>query len=305
MPARRRPGGNVVNLKKSLTRARVRRFEVQLEGPNVGPGEVDFDSLVAFGEHFQDALRRLANVVEGKQAVQPGHPTAAATSAANFRLVGIKKGSAILQLKAMSDDIWPGAADMAVVELARRVHSSKTPLDAGIVNALDEARSSLGTTGAFRVRSHGMKTMVVTPRVVERLRARAVAQTPSAQMHRVVTGWLHMADVQPNEFVIRTPTGVEWRCAFPPTMKQAVLSLLDRVVVAAGQGARTGRLGRLEIESIREAPAVYQETLQGDSERLLPPDTPTVARIKQLRNAGPQITPEDVDELVKAIEERD
>lgn len=287
------------------TRARVRRFEVQLDGPKVGSGEIDFDSLVEFGEHFQDAIRRLVNVLQGKQAVLPGHPTTAATEAASFRLVGIKKGSTILQLKATSSDLWPGAADMAVVELGRRVHNPKASVDTGIVAALEEARSSLGPAGRFRVKSHGMKTMVIDHRTVERLRARAVAQARTESVARVISGWLHMADLQPSEFIIRAPSGVEWRCTFSPSMKASVLALLDHVVVAAGHGTQSGRMGQLEIDTITEAPSVYQQTLDGGSERLAPPDLPTTTRLRLQHRAGPEITREDVDQLLRSIEARE
>lgn len=284
-------------------RAHVRRFEVQLEGAAVGEGEVDFDALVAFGEHFQDALRRLANVVEGRQAVKPGHPTTAATAAAKFRLVGIKKGSAILQLRAASDDLWPSAADMALVELSRRAHAPKAPLERGIVDALEEARLSLGGKGGFRVKSHGMKTLVVNERSVGRLRLRAVERAGVDLSTHVISGWLHMADLQPNEFVIRAPTGIEWRCTFEQAMKQRVLNLLDHVVVARGTGSYAGRVGRLDIESIEEAAPVLQQTLEGNFDRLMPPDVPTTTRLRQQAQLGPEITRKDVDDLLAAIEE--
>lgn len=288
---------------KSPVKARVRRFEVQIEGASVGRGEVDLDSLVAFGAHFQNALRRLVNVLEGKDAVAPGHPTASASAAARFRLVGIKKGSMILQLKTVSGDWLPGAADMAVVELARRVHNPRAAVDEGIVEALDEARQSLGATGSFRVRSHGMKTMVVDDRTVTRLRSRAVGRRTAESSIHTVSGWLHMADLQPSEFVIRTPTAIEWRCTFSPELKQVVLDLLDRIVVATGRGSLIGRYGRLDIESISAAPPVYQKTLEGSEEHLNAFTIPTSVRLQKQRGLGPEITRKDVDDLLASIEE--
>lgn len=284
-------------------KAKVRRFEVELEGEAVGHGEVDFDSLVAFGEHFQDALRRFANVVEGRKAVVPGHPTAAASAAARFRLVGIRKGSTVLQLKTTSADWLPSAADLAIAELARQVRSPKASLERGIVDALDEARLSLGARGGFRVKSHGMKTMIINERAVTRLRTRESEQTSAEARNHVVSGWLHMADVQPNEFVIRTPLGVEWRCTFSPAMKRTVLRLIDQVVVASGTGVQTGRVGKLEIESISAAPTVYQQTLEGDAERVSGVEIPTSVRLRRSRGDGLEMTRKDVDDLLASIEE--
>jgi hypothetical protein len=235
--------------------------------------------------------------------VSPGHPTASAVAAARFRLVGIKKGSAILQLRAPSTDMWPAAADFALLELSKRAHSQKTYIERGIVDALEEARLSLGASGSFRVRSHGMKTLVVNERSVERLRARSIDQAQIASSSQVISGWLHMADLQPNEFVIRAPTGIEWRCAFGAELKPRVLALLDRVVVASGRGSQVGRTGRLQIEIIEEARPVFQQTLEGGSDRILPAEASVMTRLRQHGPIGPEITRKDVDELLEAIEE--
>jgi hypothetical protein len=149
--------------------------------------------------------------------------------------------------------------------------------------------------------------MRVDEGVTSRLRERALAET-KAETRQIVVGWLHMADLQPNEAVIKTALGTEWTCRFGPEMKSRVLELLDQVVVAEGAGTLRDRTGELTIELVRRSlPEAYQMTIDREFEAIVKERVRrTPARRSQTPAAGTaHVNEDDIDRLMAAIKELD
>jgi hypothetical protein len=221
-------------------------------------------------------------------------------------LVGFGKGSATLLVKPGSEDVWGSPAGSALEELGRRVEEPGPDWDVGASDALEEARRSLGRGGRFTVQGERVH-MRVDEGVTSRLRERALAET-KAETRQIVVGWLHMADLQPNEAVIKTALGTEWTCRFGPEMKSRVLELLDQVVVAEGAGTLRDRTGELTIELVRRSlPEAYQMTIDREFEAIVKERVRrTPARRSQTPAAGTaHVNEDDIDRLMAAIKELD
>lgn len=276
--------------------------QIHLEGENVGEGEVRFDALAGFIEGFQATLRRLVQLRAGKRPAS-GRLPEQLRQAVDIRLVGFGKGSATLLVKPGTEDVWGSPAAAALEELGRRIEEPKSDWDEGTTDALEQARRSLGKTGRFTVQGEGVRVSV-DETVMSRLRERASRSGNGMTRHTVI-GWLHMADLQPNEVIVKTALGVEWRCRFASEMKPRILDLLDHVVIAEGPGTLRDRTGELTIEEIRPSlPEAYQLTIGGAVEAVIDERLRTMPHRRDIRpSEGPRITERDVKDLMNAIEE--
>lgn len=277
--------------------------QIHLEGENVGEGEIGLDALAGFIDGFQATLRRLVQLRLGKPPAV-GRLPEQLRQALDLRLVGFGKGSATLLVRPGAEDTWGSPGASAMEELGRRVADPESQWDEGTTEALEQARRSLGKGGRFTVQGEGMRANV-DEKVIARLRSRAAQVMPEVG-ERTVIGWLHMADVQPNEVVVKTAHGVEWRCHFPPEMKPRIIELLDQVVVVEGPGRAKDRTGELTIERIRSSvPEAYQMTIGGDFEAVIDERLRATPRRREIRrpSAGLRITERDVEDLMKAIKE--
>lgn len=274
-----------------------------MDGENVGEGEVRLDALAGFIEGFQATLRRLVQRRLGKRPAV-GRLPEQLRQAVDIRLVGFGKGSATLLVKPGSEDTWGSPAAGALEELGRRIEEPESEWDEGTTDALEQARRSLGKGGRFTVQGESVRANVDED-LITRLRDRAAHEMPEVA-ERTVVGWLHMADVQPNEVIVKTALGIEWRCHFTSVMKPRVLELLDQVVVVEGPGAARDRTGELSIERIRPSlPDAYQLTIGGDIEAVIDERLRAMPRHREIRRAveGTRITERDVQDLMSAIEE--
>lgn len=280
--------------------------QIHLDGENVGEGEVRLDALAGFIDGFQSTLRRLVQLRLGKKPVTGRLPDQL-RQAVDIRLVGFGKGSATLLVRPGTEDAWGSPAASALEEFGRRVEEPESEWDEGTTEALEQARRSLGKGGRFTVRGEGVRVSV-DENVTARLSGRARRVATAVTRHTVV-GWLHMADLQPNEVTVKTALGVEWRCHFAPEMKSRILGLLDQVVVAEGPGSTKDRTGELTIEAIRPSlPEAYQMTIDRDFEAIVEErvrQAPPRERVRARAADGAHISDGDIDDLMAAIREID
>jgi hypothetical protein len=218
-------------------------------------------------------MRAVASRVRHRPSI--GRPAKSVERATGLRLVGIRAGSTTLLLRSTAEDQFGGLADDTLSEIARVV-SADEPVDESVVAALEEARRGLGSSGKFAIRrASDSKPLVFDQSKLEALRRRALQAREVVALPGVMTvsGWLHMVDLVPDEVVIATPDGVEWRAAYPQELEPTVRSLVGAVVVASGRGTRTTvASGRLELATIEAAPQLelgrtfLADGLHGDNE---------------------------------------
>lgn len=234
---------------------RAENVEITVEGENVGEGEIDLAALALFANGLQKAMRAVAAGV--RQRPSRGRPAKSVERATGLRLIGIRAGSTTLLLRSTAEDQFGGIAEDTLNEL-ERVVGTTGPVDEAVVTALEEARRGLGTSGRFAIRRASRPApLVFDQNRLEVLRRRAL-QAPEVVEPRglvTVTGWLHMVDLAPDEVVISSPEGVEWRATYPADLEPVVRSAVGSIVVASGHGNRTGpTTGRLELGDLSQAP---------------------------------------------------
>jgi hypothetical protein len=230
-------------------------LEITVEGENVGDGEIDLAALAVFAAGLQKVMRTIAARV--RQRPSRGRPAKSVERATGLRLLAIRAGSTTLVLRSTAEDQFGGLADDTLNELERVVRADE-PMEETVVDALEEARRGLGLSGKFAIRRPGSSApLVFDSGKLEalRLRAQQLPEVAALPGLTTVSGWLHMVDLAPDEVVIATPEGVEWRATYPADLESIVRSLVGAVVVATGYGTRTGPAsGRLELATIETAP---------------------------------------------------
>ncbi len=264
----------------------------------MGEGEIDLAALALFATGLQKAMRAVAARVRKRPS--KGRPAKSIERATGLRLVSIRAGSTTLVLRSAAEDQFGGLADDTLKELERVVSGLHEPVDESVVSALEEARRGLGSSGKFAIRrASSAAPLVVDQGKLDALRRRALQLSEVVALTGVVTvsGWLHMVDLAPDEVVIATPEGVEWRATYPADLESIVRSLVGAIVVASGHGSRTSTsTGRLALQMIEAAPQVTLgrtfliDGLHGDND--------LVELMKQQGIRGPQTLrrPAELDE---------
>jgi hypothetical protein len=246
----------ILSERRWATTDREAELEITVEGENVGKGEIDLSALAAFATGLQKAMRAVA--ARARQRPTKGRPAKSVDRATGLRLVAIRAGSTTLVLRSSAEDQFGGLADDTLNALERAITEPKERLESSVVAALDEARRGLGSNGMFTIRRSPQKApLVFDVQKLEELRRRAQSLPESVAIGGAVTvsGWLHMIDLAPDEVVIATPEGIEWRATYPDELELTVRSLVGDVVIASGTGMRTGAAsGRLQLEALTTAP---------------------------------------------------
>ena len=254
---------------KPVPRLRKKVIRLDLEGERAKRG-VELDSLERFIEALRTALRDFERSATSReyQIRRGGHPDARSMAVANFRLVGYKTGSAILEIEELLPQVderslqipTEGAATQNVKNLLDAIDAGT--LDPAVIDDLDEARRALGDDGAFGIKVPARrKRGLIDARRIQKLRQARAAQ-PEAT-HVTVFGRLHLIATEGTPRVeIRAADGYNWSCTFPPELEPQVLRLIKRQVRAEGSGYRErANRGVLRLEHIEPLPQYEQTAL--------------------------------------------
>lgn len=239
---------------------------LDLEGEHTAKG-IELSSLERFLGSFRAALRDFERSVSARshQVGRGGHPETATVVASNFKLVGFRIGSAILDLAEVAGD--EHAADTLNINAegaaTRNLRSMLDCVDRGtlagiVVDRLDDARRALGEGGRFGVTVPKRARGLITAQTIEHLRA---CQGPAPRPEpTTVFGRLHLIASETHRVEIRTADNFNWACAYDASLNGKVIPLIARRVWARGRGVRErSNRGTLDIKEIGALPE-YETT---------------------------------------------
>lgn len=254
------------------------RIVLELTGAAAQRG-IALPNFESFLEHFRRALVDFDRAGRAERTKRGGRPTTREEQIAAFRLVGLRPGSAIVEMEpiAPEDAGEQQALPSELLALANlrallaAVQDPEAAVEPDVTESLSAARRALGHDGriAVVVESPGGREppqrVVIDARLVDDLDARRPRRRRTADR---ITGWLHMVDVEePPKVGIRTSAGLEWVCRYDDDLEPLVLGLLKRNVWARGHGVLTSpRRGEFKIEEI-EAIDEYLQTELFEYER--------------------------------------
>lgn len=250
-----------------MARRKTKTIVLNLEGERATRG-IELDSLERFIEGFRAALRDFERSASAReyQIGRVGHPDARAIAASSFRLVGYKRGSAILEVEEVAPEAdgkalqipTDGTATQNLKNLLDQMDAGT--LDPAVVEDLDEARRAIGDDGRFGVKVPARrKRGVVDATTITRLREAPVLKPSPSEM--TVFGRLHLIETEGNPRVeIRGTDGYNWSCSYPEQLEPQVLRLIKKQVQAKGHGVRErANRGSLHIDEIEPLPE-YEQT---------------------------------------------
>jgi hypothetical protein len=248
------------------------RIELRLTGEEAQRG-LPLANVAAFLDNVRRALRDFDRARQGQRTQRGGHPTSREELVTALRLVDFRPGSAIMSLEPMAHEqgetgLVPDAEALPVenlLALIAAVESRDDVLPPAVTESIDNARRTLGPSGAIeikvnpRLRTRRQARIVIDAQTVETLQLRAEQQS---RTHLRIVGRLHMLDDEPRKIGIRAGDGVDWICSYPEELEEQVLNLVRTRVVARGLGVKvTSNRGRLDIESIEPVEAYEQSKL--------------------------------------------
>ena len=202
----------------------VRQLELVIEGSRVPTGSIDLDTLAPLANGLLRALRAVAREQRGQPASRTGNPGRDIRVATGLRLVALRKGSTVLVWESAEVDLFGGVADETINQLLLRVGDEAAAIDTAVVEPLEEARRSLGEGGTIRFITAGKPPVVLDEDRIARLRGSSEQPVPALRVtHRTVTGWLHAADLEPNEIRIMDAENLDWICDFQSALRRRCL----------------------------------------------------------------------------------
>jgi len=246
------------------------RIVLKLHGAKAKRG-VELDGLEGFIESFRRALREFERSLSAREGElgRSGQPGTRSRAATGFRLVGFEIGSgkATLEpLEANSDESQLLTEDPASSRNLRMLLESArdgAPLAPQVIQSLDGARKALGEDGRFGARFSDQKHVqfYVDSEAIRKLESAGRPETEAREM--TVSGRLHLIEVEePGRVEIRAVDGVNWACVYDPSLKPAVLRLVESLVRVRGVGRRTAyNRGSLELLEIEPLPKFEQTPL--------------------------------------------
>ncbi len=224
------------------------RIQLVLKGSRTAEGAVDFDALLAFGDAFRKALRALVRSRAGQPAVQAGQPGAEVREASSLRMVGLRAGSAVLELEPIDARLLADPVVDALQALAEGLAGQRA-FEPPVVGYLRDAVQSLGDRGSVGLRVPEQSPVDFDEAKLDRL---ATTPPPAADTPEpgTVDGWLHAVDIDPDEVRIRDTTGRDWSCHYPEHLESEVRELIGRVVRASGTVRTSANRSRIELSAI-------------------------------------------------------
>lgn len=247
-------------------------LQLKVKGPGVRSGRIPIPELVRLCQEAQNAVNRQAEALEGRKTVHPGPISANIQSECTLELIGIRKGSTILQFGfakpqlplPFEEDSLRALGVEVVTELASTIESlgngnKKSDIAPGVLQSLYTMGGLIGGKHIEQIewmvpRNNGHRRIISAP-ITAKVRER-VAQRLSAPQHATVTvnGILDMADFKPKERKCRIDPaiGTSIMCAFGPEQEQKIYDLMRKPVRAIGEAKLQPYSEKIEVLQIRE-----------------------------------------------------
>lgn len=187
---------------KSQNSAKIRFV---LTGSRTHKGAIELGALAGYTNGLDRALRAVVQLRRGMPATKPGPPDKETRFEAGLRLVDVEDGSAVLVFETEEARLFEGG-DQAVKELLDSIEGP-APIHGSIVEALEDARKSLGQDGRMEIRTPWRPPVAIDETLLRQL---PVTFEEVSVSRMVISGWLHAADLAPDQLVIRDAEGVEW-----------------------------------------------------------------------------------------------
>ena len=250
-------------------------LEVHFEGPAVDRQRLQLRELLTFGSHLQEALDRVARVLQGESdSVRPGRRPGEIERLCGLEIVSIHGGGSMTMecdLPAVTQKLLGEYTDLgeralrALVTGLDQLTDPEGPLPPGFDNGVLLALRDAGKTterGVSRVSltlAKGDQAVVrsLTPETVRHIarRVQGAVQNP-----RVVDGRLLMADFRESGLKCRVhpSIGPPIGCVFDESMRESVLEALTHFVRVVGEATEVS--GEIQTLRIRDL-----ELLDGDT----------------------------------------
>lgn len=235
-----------------------RQITLRLEGSRAerGVALADFESFI---DDLLGALRDFDRSRRGAPTRRAGHPEREAEAVTALRLLRFEHGSAVATIEAEepidgAERLPLGDRPAALVNLEALVDdvNRSAPLPRPVSEALARACRALGVNGSVAIELSSRTGQ--PPTVIDLARLESVNGAPSAEPFeeaRMVTGRLHLIDVEPDKLAIRSAAGIDWVCTYAEALEEHVKGLVGALVWAQGAGRLLSPLrGRMTIERI-------------------------------------------------------
>lgn len=250
---------------------------MRLHGGDQPDGEILLTELSRIAVATQDLVRRIAKSMIGRR--QPGPGRASIARASDLRLVGLHKGSTVLEIAgaapdeqtALEFDIPTDLGDLSLTMLVDGVRAlagdnPEPDLPVGysqaLVDDLDKwLRSFRGfdTVGIEATVAGKTKQVKLAPKTA---RGRLAQATPQPSLpfisakDQVLEGKLYALNLNTGTFSIEDDAGHKIRIKVPADVRRAAAVLVDRRVRAVGNPELddNGRLTSFEVQRLELAP---------------------------------------------------
>ncbi|MEO8292602.1 MAG: hypothetical protein ABI635_05645 [Actinomycetota bacterium] len=255
-------------------------FSLTVEADDIEPGKIAVRDLARLSELVQRGLERTARVLSGQPGSAPGRLPRTIEDATRLVLIGIGRGSAVLQLE-LPEPVEAGsprheeplfappARDLgfrAMDTFVRGLHEIEQVSDAGAVpdgwdssvmevaRGLAEVVEERNIALTFDARPPDLSASVarMTPQTAPRLRE---LRAP-VRRRRTARGRLIAVDLTTGRVDVQEAAGGRVSCHYGEALESAVKRHLGVVVVASGEEDYDEALrkhGRLELDSLEGA----------------------------------------------------
>src|SRR6266536_2728775 len=252
-------------------------LRLRLRGGKYEEGEIPLRDLAEIARHTQLVVRRLGSALVARPG--PGRPTSAIEQATELLLVGLTKGSTVLEIAGAD----PHADALELEDMPGDLGERALQLFVEGVTALSEERpdmpfgfdeSAKKTVGDWLRRIRKFEQVGVSLRAgaysigaeIQPNAARRRLETVQVQPHapfvtatqQAVEGVLYALNIHTGTYAIQDDSGQRLRLAVPDDIRAEAAMLITRRVRAVGNAEmdERGRLKSFAVSSLRYAPSL-------------------------------------------------
>ncbi len=277
--------------------------------------------LIRICSEAQNVVNKQAEVIKGRKTIHPGPTAGAIQEECTLELIGIEKGSTILQFDLAKPQMHLPFKEhfgaKVVTEVATTIRSLNKrmleSIDPGLLLSLYGFSGLVEHKGIAGIRwitpqcNGGKPASVAITKTVREKAAQRLSRPQKIVVQ--VDGILDMADFKPGDLKCRIdpPVGVSIMCVFDRERENQILRLLTKPVRAKGEATLkpyTDRIDSIHIDEISPLPSLHLGEGNFSANPSLE-ELATVQKVKPLSDmsvlAGGIPDDEDVDKLIEGI----